>query len=396
MTNPTSTGIAAVASVYDWLVDGAPGAANAKEVVAQLAPQLLACGIPLDRVEAFVRTLHPHIVGRGFHWHPDTGVEVRENSYAYLQSPAFLLSPVSAVFQSGNEVRLHLGENAPPEQYAALQRLADQGYTDYFAGPLRFLSGQVHAITFATKRAGGFTVAHIAGLRQILRPLSRLAEILALSRTAVNLLNTYVGNDAGDRIMQGAIRRGDTESTRAVIWFSDLRGFTAMSSELPPTAIIATLNDLFDCQVPAIDACGGQVLKFIGDGLLAIFPLRTKSEPQVCDAALDAAGRAFAALVDLNERRQSAGQKPIAFGLALHIGEIAYGNIGGLGRLDFTCIGPAVNLAARLESLTSSLGRTMVVSAEFAATTSKPAQSLGSFALKGVPAPVEVFAPVQE
>lgn len=386
-------GRAKVKAIFDWLVDGAPGAANAKEVVQRLGPDLNNCGIPIDRVEAFVRTLHPHIVGRSFHWHPGEQVEVRENSYAYLQSPAFLQSPVSTVFQTGRFVRLRLGEEPPPEHFGSLQRLRDQGYTDYFAGPLNFLSGAVHAITFATKAPAGFAPDHLDRLRDILRPLSRVAEILALTRTAVNLLNTYVGIDAGDRIWHGKILRGDTDSLNAVIWFSDLRGFTSMSAHTAPAEIIATLNELFDCQVPAIEKHGGQVLKFIGDGLLAIFPLRGDDDSARCDAALLAAETAFASLTDLNVRRAAAGKSAIRFGLALHRGEVAYGNIGGSGRLDFTCIGPAVNLAARLEGLTSSLGREMVVSADFAAACSKPLVCIGEFALKGVPEPAKVFVP---
>lgn len=383
----------AIAAIFQWLVDGAPGTTNALEVVGQMGPELIAAGVPVDRIEAFVRTLHPHIVGRSFKWYPGGKVQVRENSYEHLQSTEFLSSPVAAVFHTGQPVRRKLSATELDPDYVVLHRFAGEGYTDFFAGPLRFLSGQVHAITFGTRRPEGFSDSDIAAFNELLRPLSRLAEILALTRTAVNLLNTYVGHDAGERIMQGRIQRGDTDSMQAVIWFSDLRGFTAMSSQLEPSAIIRTLNELFDCQVPAIENNGGQVLKFIGDGLLAIFPLGAEGAGPQCDKALAAAHQSFAALQTLNASRTAKAEKPIQFGLALHLGEVAYGNIGGSGRLDFTCIGPAVNLAARLESLTSTLGRSLVVSAEFAAASSQPLQSIGEFALKGVPGSVEVFAP---
>ncbi len=378
--------------IFDWLVDGAQGTKNAIEVIAKLAPEMIAAGVPIQRVVAFVRTLHPHIVGRSFVWLPGGHVEVSENSYAYLQSPGFLSSPVAAVFRTGQLVRRDLTARAGSADSELLQDLAKQGFTDYYAAPLTFLSGQVHAITFATRAAEGFTDSHIAAIAQVVRPLARIAEILALSRTAVNLLNTYVGHDAGERILQGRIQLGDTESLQAVVWFSDLRGFTSLSADLAPPAIIRVLNDLFECQVTAIEACGGQVLKFIGDGLLAIFPLKDNGAGPVCDKALQAANDAFTALALLNADRAIKAEPPIRFGLALHVGEIAYGNIGGSGRLDFTVIGPAVNLAARLEGLTSSLQRDLVLSREFAEATSAATLSLGEFALKGVAEAIEVFA----
>lgn len=387
---------------FDWLVDGAPGAPNPIETIARMCPDLIAAGIPLDRVEAFVRTLHPHIVGRSFVWtRASAQVHVKENSYAFLASPAFLQNPVSEVFKSGVAVRHRLAAGSG-NGLELLDALAHEGFTDFYAGPLAFLNGTVHAITFATKAPGGFSDQHIADLDQILRPLSRVAEIFALSRTAVNLLNTYVGRGTGERVMSGKIVRGDMESIRCALWFSDLRDFTSLSAQLGPGRIIGVLNELFDCQVPAIEAHGGEVLKFMGDGLLAVFPLgMDKSDSATCDGALAAAREAFAALDALNSRchdhphdGHAADAHPhLSFGVSLHVGEVAYGNIGGAGRLDFTCIGPAVNLASRLEGLTGKLKRRIIVSAEFRQLMSAPLVSLGSFELKGVPGTVEAFAP---
>ena len=379
--------------IFDWLVDGAPGTTNPAEVVDRLSQQLRAADIPIDRVEAFVRTLHPHIVGRSFLWSVEDGMQVRENSYDYLQSASFRSNPVSQVFETGRALRHRLDDASSQADFSLLAELAAAGFTDFYAGPLTFLSGQVHAITFATRAPGGFSEGQVDALVQILRPLSRLAEILALGRTAANLLNTYVGHDAGERIMAGQIQRGETAAMRAVIWFSDLRSFTTMAHTMAPAFIIRTLNELFDCQVPAIERQGGQVLKFIGDGLLAILPLdgTDRSAGETCDAALVGAREAFAALVTLNRRRTLAGEAPIQFGLALHVGEVAYGNIGGSGRLDFTCIGPAVNLASRLEGLAGKLDSPLIISHEFAQLTAEPVRSLGTFDLKGLPEPVEAF-----
>jgi len=243
-------------------------------------------------------------------------------------------------------------------------------------------------------RAQGFTDSHLAALAHVVRPLARVGETFALMRTAVNLLNTYVGNDAGDRILKGQLQRGDTQNIACVIWFSDLRGFTRLSGERTPTEIITVLNEFFDCQVPAIEKHGGQVLKFIGDGLLAIFPITDRrSVKDAGEAALAASREAMTALSTLNEVRAGRGEAPLAFGVALHVGDVAYGNIGGAGRLDFTAIGPAVNLASRIEGLTGKLGKPVLLSGALAQTLPRPGARLGAFELKGVTGHVDVYEP---
>jgi len=383
-----------VSSICQWLIEGAPGAAGPGAVVGAMNEQLVLAGIPIDRCGAFIRTLHPYIMGRRFMWAPGKPVEVAEASHAILTSPEFRLSPVSAVMETGRILRRNLRKDPPAPKETVVGPLAAEGFTDYVVLPLKFLSGEVHAITFATRAPDGFTDEQIQALERVSIPLSRLAEILALRRTAANLLDTYVGHGAGERILGGKIQLGDTETIHAVIWFSDLRGFTALSGSIEPDALIRTLNEIFDCQVNAIQRHGGEVLKFIGDGMLAIFPTGpTADKPGACNRALDAATAAFKALETLNTKRSERGDKPMRFGLALHIGDVAYGNIGGAGRLDFTCIGTAVNLAARLEGLTGQLKRDIVVSSAFAALVNRPMDAIDRFTLKGVPNPELVFAP---
>lgn len=380
----------AVNALFDWLVDGAPGAATPMAVLERVGPDLVTAGVPLARMTAFVRTLHPSVMGRSFTWESGHAVEVREASWALLESDTFKKSPVARVFETGTAVRRRLGGEL---DFGDLRALGDAGFTDYVALPMHFMGGSVHGITFATKAPAGFGDADLAALAHVVRPLSRVGETLALMRTAVNLLNAYVGNDAGDRILKGQIQRGDTQNIDCVIWFSDLRGFTRLSGERTPTEIIAVLNEFFDCQVPAIERAGGQVLKFIGDGLLAIFPLGGgRDVGAVGDAAVRASNEAMAALAALNQTRAARSEAPLAFGVALHVGEVAYGNIGGAGRLDFTAIGPAVNLASRIEGLTGKLGRPVLVSRELAARLPR-ANSVGLFELKGVTGPTEVFEP---
>jgi len=245
--------------------------------------------------------------------------------------------------------------------YPILRDLREEGVTDYVVSPLHFTNGEIHFASWATRQPGGFTDPEIAGIHSVIAPLARVAEIRAWYRVAGNLLATYVGKNAGERVLAGRIRRGDTESIHAAIWLSDMRGFTRLADSLPPQALVDLLNRYFDCQVPPILDDGGEVLKFMGDGLLAIFPIGDGADAaKVCAAALRAAHAARANVAALH---QSDG---VRFGLALHVGDVLYGNIGSGNRLDFTCIGPAVNLAARLEKLAGRLGRTIVASQEFA------------------------------
>ncbi len=380
--------------IFDWLVDGAPGAATAADVVQLLGERLLAAGIPLSRLGAFVGTLHPDILGRSFFWKDGNAVVVREIAHAFSRVQAFQKSPVSTVVETKKPYRRRLMDpSAPCEDFAILEELRGEGTTDYLAAPMVFLDGQVHVLTFATRDPGGFAEEHIEALLDLLRPLARVAEIFALKRVAATLLSTYVGRNAGERILAGKIRLGDMESIRAVLWFSDLRGFTELARTVGPDALIAILNDVFGCQVTAIEKQGGEVLKFMGDGLLAIFPLEGREAGAPVASALAAAEDALSRLRVVNEARAAGHEVRLRFGVALHVGDVAYGNIGGGGRLDFTCIGAAVNLASRLEGLTGKLDRPLVVSAEFARAAQRRMVSLGHFELKGVDRPEEAFGP---
>jgi adenylate cyclase len=372
-------------ALVDWLIDGAPGASNAAEVVERCGIELRAAGVPLDRMAAFVTTLHPSVAGRSFRWSPGAAVVVTEMAHTQFHTPNFVNSPVRTVMVDRTDVHARLDTGPTPRAYPVFEQLAAEGFTDYLGLPMIFTNGEAHAVTFTTKAREGFSEGDVADMRRVLRPLSRLGEILALRRTASTLLSTYVGHNSGDRILAGRIQKGDFETIRAVIWFSDLRGFTEMSTRLGAREVIDNLNRVFECQVPAIERNGGEVLKFMGDGLLAIFPLGEEDASAVADRALAAAEEALAAV---------AAVPPLRIGVALHVGELAYGNIGGSNRLDFTAIGSAVNLAARLEGLTSKLGHALVVSSEVAALTTRATEDLGPFELKGVPAPVHVHAPV--
>ncbi len=382
----------AIRSVVDWLVDGARSARQPQDLLAELCQRLIAAGLPLHRVAVFVRTLHPNVMGRRFLWKPETGVEVTEAPYDFLTTDTFRKSPLPAVIRTGRAIRRRLADPDCPRDFVILAELAAGGVTDYLIDPLDFSDGQVHAVAWTTARAGGFVDADLAALAAIRAPLARLTEIYGLRGVMATLLSTYAARGAGRRILQGQIRRGDLERIRAVLLVSDLRGFTTLSNRLPGEQVIGLLNDYFDGLVTAIEAHGGEVLKFMGDGLLAIFPVAA-DPAAACAAALAAAEAARGALAEGNAVRRAAGEPELKNGMALHLGEVLYGNVGSASRLDFTTIGPAVNLTARLETLARDLGRDLVLSAAFAAACPGPLTSLGRFELRGFSEPQEVFAP---
>jgi adenylate cyclase len=259
-----------------------------------------------------------------------------------------------------------------------------EGVTDYIALPLLSTDGAAHASSWTTKEPGGFSDEQLNGLRSLMPPLARLVEITNQRRRASILLDTYVGNRAGERILRGQIRRGHTETMHAAIWLSDLRGFTALSDRLPAETVVDILNVYFDCQVPAIRNHGGEVLKFMGDGLLAVFPIAEAEgdNRRVCANVLEAARESRASVDAINYRIGETIER-FRFGVALHVGKILYGNIGGGNRLDFTCIGPAVNLAARLEKIAGRLSRTIVASEGFAGICDGGWSNLGEFPIAG-------------
>ena len=367
----------------DWLVDGARSAPNPQQMMAETCERLVAAGLPLWRVGVFVRTLHPDIIGVNFIWRPGAEVVVGTANYDMLDSPEYRNSPLAIVFGEGREVR-HRIDDPEAKRFPFLDDMRAEGVTDYIALPILQIDGSVHASSWTTKQPGGFTDEQLNNLRSLIRPLSRVIEITRMRRTATNLLDIYVGNRAGERIMGGQIRRGHTDTMQAAIWLSDLRGFTALSDRLPAETVVDILNHYFDCQVSAIKTHGGEVLKFMGDGLLAVFPIAevVGDTEQVCADVLEAA-RESRANVDAMQYAVGETIERFRFGVALHVGKILYGNIGGGNRLDFTCIGPAVNLAARLEKIAGRLHRTVVASAAFAHTCAGAWSDLGEFPIAG-------------
>jgi adenylate cyclase len=382
--------------VTDWLIDGARSALSPPRMMAETCERLVQAGLPLWRVGVFVRTLHPDIYGRNLVWRPGAEVVVGTVDFDIRNTPEFRNSPLAIVFAEGQEVRCRLDDPAS-ERVPFFDDMRAEGVTDYIALPLLFTDGSINASSWTTKQPGGFSGDELAALKTVVVPLARVIEIISLRRTASILLDTYVGNRAGQRILGGQIRRGHTDTMDAAIWLSDLRGFTALSDRLPAETVVDILNGYFDCQVSSIKTHGGEVLKFMGDGLLAVFPIDeyVGDVQEVCSRVLEAARESRASVEAMHYPIGDAVER-FRFGVALHVGRILYGNIGGGDRLDFTCIGPAVNLAARLEKIAGRLSRTIVASAGFAGICAGGWTDLGEFPIAGFSKAERVYGLMDE
>lgn len=373
----------------DWLVRDAWRAASIDALVEGLAHELLALGTSVARMNLIVRTLHPQVAGTLHLWRRAAGrVERIDLSHAGSQEERFLASPFIHIFEGRGGVRRPLEDAGALLDYPILAELRSAGASDYVAMPLAFADGQIHALTLATDRPGGFATAHLGLVHEVLPLFARLVEGHALRRTARTLLDTYLGVGTGGRVLEGRIRRGDGEVIPAVVWWADLRGSTALAERLPREAYLEILNRFFECTAGAAIDWNGEVLKFIGDAVLAIFPVL--ADGLAPGQALQAAREALARIRRANAER-AAGAPELAAALALHLGEVNYGNVGVEGRLDFTVTGPAVNQVARLEQISKQSGKSIVASASFARLVPGEMVSLGAHVLRGVPAPLEVF-----
>ncbi len=380
--------------LVNWLVRDAWKASSTVEQVEALASALVSAGIPLWSMRLFVRTLNPQLFARFYSWWRD-GDEVVENeaTHAGAQSEQYLNSPFALIIKGEGGVRRRLEGPEPRLDFPILEDLIKEGATDYVAVPLSFSDGQINVLTLISDAPGGFTTDQLGNLYEILPNLGRLLEAHAQRISSLTLLKTYLGRNAGERVNGGLVKRGDGEELHAVIWFSDLRQSTKMADTMPREEYLATLNLYFDCVVGAIIDHGGEVLKFIGDAVLAIFPIENPSEPHpdACARALLAVGAADQQISEVNLSRGAEGQPLLTFGTALHRGTITYGNVGTERRLDFTVIGPAVNEAARIEDLCKTLDEPVLMSSAFASGAPDALISLGEHLLRGVKGPQEIF-----
>jgi adenylate cyclase len=376
-----------------WFIEEAYLITSPWRLTRDVCRKLVAAGVPLQQFAAFIYMLHPNFFGVSHRWERATDkVKSDLGRFEVLQTREFRASPLQVVFDGAAALRCRLDRPGFTSEFSVMKDYIAAGATDYVIMHLEFTDGLRHCIAMTSDRPGGFTLAELRLVDGLLPYMARLTEIQSNRYLAKTLLDTYVGSDAGEAILTGNIRRGSAETINAVIWMCDLRGFTGLSETLPRDELIALLNDYFDCVGIAVRERGGEILKFIGDAMLAIF--RVEGPDAVaddCRRAADAVTDARARLQALNERRAADGKAAIRCGIALHLGDVSYGNIGTADRLDFTVIGPAVNLAARLTALCGEIGETAVLSDAIARASQLHVESLGRHSLKGIAAPQEVF-----
>jgi adenylate cyclase len=396
MDAPSSIDPTAAYSLDDvahWLTSETRDQRFIDNLFAELCMRLQRAGIPIKRASLHLLIQHPQWLGARILWADGMKeATISRVDYDVRQRAEYIGSPVEEIMGGVAEIREHLDRDAAKgRKHGLYGELRALGLTDYVMWPVYHTLGKKHAVAFSTDRPGGFDEAHIAALKGLLPILSLVSEIRMKNRLARTLLETYVGTHAGEMILAGSVRRGSGTTVHAAILICDLRDFTRISDNWPRDDVISLLNDYFDAVSEPIARHGGEILKFMGDGLLAIFPL---SEPSACVDLLHAVTEARQAMEALNEKRRATGGEPLNFGVGVHVGDVMYGNIGSRARLDFTVIGPAVNMASRLEALTKQIGKPVLLSRAFADLVKGDfaLERVGEYPVRGFSEPIELFA----
>ena len=389
MTAPAADRLLPVAK---WLMREGRLVRRPDSFIEQLMNRVLEAGVPIWRMYVGLQLVHPQLQAMGYLWRRGEHVESVARAYGVQFTPAYIGSPLQEVREGGAPVRYRL-DSLTERHHHVLHEVKEGGGTDYFSVPMHIRrDGPLPVVAFATDRKDGFSDADIDDLTRLVDMMGAVTEMYIEESVAQTVAQTYLGRQVGERILRGMIRRGDGEEIRAVLWFSDLRDFTGLNERLPPDQVLELLNNYFQLVGDALAKHGGEILKFIGDGVMAYFPAEDALfMPMVTAAALDAARQLIADAEAANEARATAGAEPMKFGIGLHVGTVTFGNIGTEDRLDFTVIGSAVNRTSRLEGLTKALGVRVCASAEFNADCPRPMKSLGKHRLRGVREPVEIF-----
>ena len=385
-----------------WIVRASLDGADEVSILEGACNRLVAAGVPLLRAALASDMLDPSFDSLGVRWTRDKGAvhETFLRSTNATTDAVWLTSPFYALVKGPDDrLRRRFDATYRSGEFPVLDEFLQRGATDYVAMIVRLGEamwlGETRGVvaSWLTDAPAGFEDASVELLAQALPALSTVFLWRSMQRSARSLMTTYLGTDAAQRVLAGNVVRGRADAIRAVVWYSDLVGFTRIADEHAAELVLAMLNQYAEAQVEAIESHGGHVLKFIGDGLLAIF--QDSDESNACGQALDAADEARRRLDALNAMRRAAGLPVSDAHVALHIGELLYGNVGSPRRLDFTVLGSAVNEAARIEALCGSLDQHVIVSSAFAQAAGEEARarlvSLGRYAMKGVSRPQELF-----
>ncbi|HSA90190.1 MAG TPA: DUF427 domain-containing protein [Burkholderiales bacterium] len=372
-----------------WLVNEGWQAGSSAELAERFLKSLREAGVPVDRSTVIMPTLHPQIFATVLVWRADTpGIRTVFEPHDILHQPKFADSPFAPIIRGAGGVRRRIEDPGCALDFPVVRDLKGEGATDYAAMPFRFSDGQINVMSMTSFARGGFSSVHLGRLYEVLPLLGRLFEVHAARRTATALLETYLGRHTGERVLKGLVKHGDGEHIHAVIWFCDFRDSTPLSKSMGRRAYLRQLNRFFYCMAGAVLEAGGEVLRYIGDAVLAIFPIKEDST-QACEQAVRAARIAAQRISDTNAMNPE--RAPLRYGIGLHLGTVTYGNIGVPERLEFTVIGAAANEAARVESMTKELKQPVLTSAAFALAYQGKLVSLGKHPLKGLAGEHELF-----
>ncbi|WP_457936203.1 adenylate/guanylate cyclase domain-containing protein [Mesorhizobium sp. 10J20-29] len=395
-----------VTGINEWLVDQALSEPDIVKMFEGLCNRIHAIGIPLGRARLTWPTLHPLFQAETILWRRGSDTEFEQFMHQESQSDAWLLSPMRYMFENDVLVlRRNLDGPSKLLDFPVLEEVAAQGMTDYFVviTPLSVrnetgIKGQMGIIsTFSADRAGGFNNEELEALQKIQRRFAVACKTVIQSRIARNISETYLGREAGSRVLAGSIRRGDGRETKAVVWYNDMRDSTALADTMPGADYIQLLNTYFDCTATPIIDAGGEVLDFIGDAVLAIFPYQDATEQKAAvKAATTALQNVIKARDALNAERAEQGLFPIRFGIGLNTGTVMFGNIGVSQRLTFSVIGPTVNEVSRIEAMTKATGIDALVTRDIVALDPGKWVSIGNQRLPGVSEEIELFTFAKE
>jgi len=400
-----------------WLVERGMRGLPLEEQLVGFCQRIYDAGFPMKRALFGMGTLHPRYGAHTFVWRPGAGsIEHAPRERTILSREVYLRNPIHYMRSRGIVALRRRLDSGDPDEFLLFSDLRAEGLTEYAARVVLHGPAQAEAIaketvtpgrppgpgegldgiffSCATDRPEGFDDKQLSQVAQTLPYLALAVKSRLTYDVASTVIETYLGKDAGHRVLTGAIERGSAEAIRAVIWFSDLRGFTRLTETLPRDTLIEMLNDYLEAMACPVHDNHGQILKFMGDGLLATFDLTARDEAAVCRDALNAAAELRGAFPAFNEERKSACKPVMDFGLALHLGEVLYGNIGASDRLDFTVVGPAVNEASRIQALCRPLDCNILISSTFRETAgggSDGLESLGFHTLRSVREPQELF-----
>jgi adenylate cyclase len=379
-----------VVALRDWLVTVAARMEDPNEVLIGFIQRLIELGLPLDRVASAIETLHSEYAGIGRFWTREEGAVVRYLPHGTRREAVYQLSPFAHVNRTGEWLILDLAET-PDDLFAIIPELKEAGLRHYLTIPIRFTNGAENGISFATRSPEGFGERGLNILRLVMPSFALVTELRATSNRLDQVLRIYVGDDPHRAILSGAIQRGQVTRIRSAILFADMRDYTRISSTLSPESAVELLNTYFDCLVPPIEDEGGEVLKYMGDGLLAIVRDQGDDTGGAPQSALTAATNALRRVQTANDEGRFPA--PIQVGIALHHGDAAYGNVGSGQRLDFTVIGRDVNLASRIANLNKRLGEPLLMSKPFVEHLWGNPKALGMHKVDGFEEEIEVFRP---